>query len=208
MIKVPLKIFARIKSRSKAGWVCSPIDFIDCGSRAAVDQALSRMVKAGLVRRIARGLYDMPRFNAMLNGYSPPNHDQIVSAIARRDGIRIVHDNIVHANGLGLTNAVPAKLTYLTDGPSKLIKVGGWTLRMKHATPSFMRNAASKSGPVFQALIWLGKNVVKSSDGLPITLRSKLSNDILSDIKKHTNRFPVWMKPVIDHMLSTDSSYA
>ena len=122
MNKVPSKIYTRIKYRARFGWVCSPVDFLDLGNRAVVDQALSRMVKGGLIRRIARGLYDMPHFNPMLNAYSPPSHNQIILAISRRDGIRVVSDNIVCANALGLTNAVPAKLTYLTDGPSKIVK--------------------------------------------------------------------------------------
>lgn len=196
----PLKIYARIKA--KAGWVCSPVDFLDISGRAAVDQALSRMVRAGMIRRLSRGLYDIPDFNAMLSTYSPPSHTQIIAAISRRDGIKVVSDNIFYANGLGLTNSVPAKLTYLTDGPSKTINVGGWSLRMKHVSPKFMRNATSKSGPVFQALTWLGRDVAKASSDLPLRIKSKAQNDMLTNIKNTSNSFPVWMKPVINNVLA------
>lgn len=208
MNKVPSRIQSRIKARSKLGWVFSPVDFLDVGSRAAVDQALSRMVKAGVVRRLARGLYDVPRFNALLNSYAPPDHNQIIQAISRRDGIRVVNDNVVHANGLGLTNAVPAKLTYLTDGPSKTIKVGGWSMRMKHATPAFMSIATSKSGPVFQALMWLGKDVAKTSNDLPLKIRTKVPVNVMADVKRRANRFPVWMKHVIDNAVAGDGQHA
>jgi hypothetical protein len=206
MNKVPSKIYARIKA--KPGWVCSPVDFLDIGGRAAVDQALSRMVRAGMIRRLSRGLYDIPQFNKMLNTYSPPGHTQIISAIARRDGIKVVSDNIVYANILGLTNAVPAKLIYLTDGPTKTINVGGWALRMKHVPPKFMRNATSKSGAVFQALTWIGRDVAKSSSDLPLRIKSKVQSDMLINIKNSSNSFPVWMKPVIDRVLSKDNSHA
>jgi hypothetical protein len=208
MNKVPSKTYARIKSKAKIGWVCSPVDFLDIGSRAAVDQALSRMVKTGMIRRIARGLYDVPRFNGMLNDYAPPSYDQIIMAIARRDGIKIIPDNIVHANGLGLTNAVPAKSIYLTDGPSKTIIVGGWSLRMKHVPPAFMSNATSKSGPVFQALAWIGKDAARSSIDVPSKIRSRVSSDVLSDVKKRASRFPVWMKPVINDALAKNELHA
>ena len=207
MNKAPSKIYARIKSKSKSGWICSPVDFLDIGSRAAVDQALSRMVKDGLIRRIARGLYDMPHFNSMLNASSPPNHSQVIQAISRRDGIRVVSDNIVCANGLGLTNAVPAKLTYLTDGPSKTVNIGGWSLRMKHASPGFMRNATSKSGALFQALTWLGKDVANTSVDLPLIIKSKVQDDVWLDVQKRAGSFPVWMKPVIDAVVK-DKIYA
>lgn len=49
----------RIKARED-GWVFSPIDFVDLGSRDAVDKALSRMAAGGTIRRVARGLYDVP----------------------------------------------------------------------------------------------------------------------------------------------------
>jgi hypothetical protein len=134
----------------------------------------------------------------MLNAYSPPNHSQIIQAISRRDGIRVVSDNIVYANGLGLTNAVPAKLTYLTDGPSKIVKIGGWSLRMKHVSPGFMRNATSKSGALFQALTWLGKDVAKTSIDLPLIIKSRVQDDVWLDVQKRSRSFPVWMKLVID----------
>ncbi|OIQ81941.1 hypothetical protein GALL_362920 [mine drainage metagenome] len=202
MVKVPSKIYASIKYKAKSGWVCSPVDFLDVGSRAAVNQALSRMVKDGLIRRVARGLYDVPQFNVMLNRSSPPRHDQVVMAIARRDGIKILTDNIVHANGLGLTNAVPAKLTYLTDGPSKTVSIGGFDIRMKHVAPSFMNNATSKSGPLFQALTWLGKDVAKTSIDLPLIIKSKVRDDVLVDIQKRAGSFPAWMQSVINKVLS------
>jgi len=206
MNKVPSKIYARIKAKSD--WVCTPIDFLDIGSRAAVDQALSRMVRAGMIRRLSRGLYDMPKFNPMLSTYSPPSHTQIIAAISRRDGIKVVNDNIFYANILGLTNAVPAKLIYLTDGPSKIINAGGWSLRMKHVPPKFMRNATSKSGAVFQALTWIGRDVAKSSSDLPVRIKSKVQSDMLINIKNSSNSFPVWMKPVIERVLNKDNSHA
>lgn len=213
MSAVPAKIYSRMTARSKNGWVCSPVDFLDIGSRATVDQALSRMVKAGMIRRITRGLYDMPRFNTMLNRDSPPRHDQIINAVARRDNIKIIQDNIVHANGLGLTNAVPAKSIFLTDGPTKTVKIGTWIFQMKHVPPAFMSNATSKSGPVFQALIWIGKDVVKSSPDLLLKIRTKVSSDVLTDIDRRSKKFPAWMKSVIDkalidHAAAKEKTYA
>jgi hypothetical protein len=41
--------------------VWTPTDFLDLGSRNAMDQALSRMAAARDIRRITRGLYDLPR---------------------------------------------------------------------------------------------------------------------------------------------------
>src|SRR5213080_3909473 len=53
-------MLARIKARGD-GWVFSPTDFFELGSRDAVDKALSRMAATGTIRRVVRGLYDLPR---------------------------------------------------------------------------------------------------------------------------------------------------
>ncbi len=41
------------------------MDFLDLGLRDAVDQALSRMTATGDIRRVTRGLYDLPRLNTL-----------------------------------------------------------------------------------------------------------------------------------------------
>ena len=48
----------------------SPNQFLDLGNRSAVGVALHRLVKAGKIRRIRRGLYDLPRSNPII-GQTP-----------------------------------------------------------------------------------------------------------------------------------------
>ena len=49
------KILQRITDGA-AGRVYTPMDFLDLGSRNAVDLALSRQARAGSIRTFARGL--------------------------------------------------------------------------------------------------------------------------------------------------------
>ena len=127
MTAISDKIMRRVVSQSKRHdrWVCTPTDFPDIGSRAAVDQALSRLVKRGDLRRIGHGLYDKPRYSPILKGDAPANIDSAVEAIVRRDGIRIMKNGIYFANRLRLTNAVPAQIAYVTDGATRNIQVDG-----------------------------------------------------------------------------------
>ena len=67
-----------------------------------------RLVKAGRLLRVGRGLYDMPRFSKVLKRAAPVDLEAAIAAPARRDGIRIMPDGLVAANHLDLTNAVPA----------------------------------------------------------------------------------------------------
>jgi len=54
------KVLSRIYCK-KRGWVFTPVNFLDLGSRAAIDQILGRLARSGTIRRLARGLYDYPR---------------------------------------------------------------------------------------------------------------------------------------------------
>ena len=116
------KIMNRVSDQPSQRWVCTPKDFLDLGSRQGVDQALSRLVKAGQLRRVGHGFYDKPRFSNVLKRHAPVDLNAAVAALVRRDGIRIIPDGLAAANQLGLTNAVPAKVSFVTDGHSRTLQ--------------------------------------------------------------------------------------
>jgi len=140
-------VMKRVSAHANGRWVCTPKDFLDLGSREAVDQALSRLVKAGRLRRVGHGLYDMPRMSEILKRPAPVDLDAAIAALARRDGVRIMPHGLVAANRLGLTNAVPAKVSFVTDGHSRTLKIDGWTVQFRHAGPGVMVWAGSPAAP-------------------------------------------------------------
>ena len=91
--------------------VWTPADFASLGGRDAIDKALQRLAKAGELRRIDRGLYDRPRINALTKKPTSPDYRKVLSALARRDQVRMLVDGMTAANDLGLTDAVPAHVT-------------------------------------------------------------------------------------------------
>jgi len=56
------QIAGRIQASPDTVW--TPVDFLDLGSREAVDKALQRLALADQLRRLDRGLYDRPRHKA------------------------------------------------------------------------------------------------------------------------------------------------
>ena len=123
--------------RSAPGKVFTPADFLHLGSRAAVDQALSRLVRQGAIRRLSRGLYDKPREHEIL-GELLPETPRIAEALAEKSKLRLQPSGAYAANLLGLSEQVPLKLTFLTDGPSRIVKVGRQAVVLKHTTPKNM----------------------------------------------------------------------
>ena len=79
MKTLPKSIFDRLKGSPKV-LICG--DFLDLGGRAAVDQALSRLVRGGRIARVGRGLYYVTRHNPRLGITVLPDADDI----ARRTG--------------------------------------------------------------------------------------------------------------------------
>ena len=189
------RIMDRI-SEHETGWVCTPKDFVDLGNRAAVDQALSRLVKSGRLRRIGRGLYDVPRISKSFRWSISADLNSAIAAIARRDGSKTLPDSLDSANLLGLTNAVAAKAIYETDGHSRTVIVDGRTVRFRHAPPRVMRWAGKPGASVVQALRWLGPHASRDPDVVSI-LRRRLPDYVKLDLSQNIRYLPAWMRPTV-----------
>jgi len=150
------QIVARIE-RLGDGKAFSAKDFLDIASRTTVDVTLASLAHREKIRRIRRGLYDMPRVNPALGGKLSPDIDEVARAIARRQRWRIVPEGAWAANLLGLSTQVPSKITYLTDGPNNEVPIGRRTIHFKHARPKAMAGPEGKIALVVQALRHLGK---------------------------------------------------
>ena len=190
------KIMKRMSAHSSGKWVGTPKDFVDLGSREAVDQALTRLVKAGHLRRVGHGLYDRPRISGLLNRPAPADIDVAVAALARRDGVRIMPDGLLSANQLGITNAVTSKACYVTDGPSRALEIDGRTIHFKHVSPRVMKWTGRPSAPVVQALRWLGPDA--AADRQVVTILSRnLPENVKLDLLQNSRDLPGWALPIV-----------
>lgn len=146
--------------RLRRGQVLIPKDFLDVGSRDGVDQALSRLTRAGVLIRVGRGIYQLPKVNQKLGIAVPPATDDIAEALARQTGSRIVPSGATAANQMGLSTQVPARPVYLTDGRSRKAKVGNFTIVLKHVSPRELPVGSRTTAVVLQALRHLGKDSI------------------------------------------------
>jgi len=142
-------------NQAPAAKVWTPVDFLDLGSRDAVDKTLQRMVASNDLRRIDRGLYDQPRMNALTGQPTAPDYRSVIDAVGRRDQVRVLIDGMTAANDLGLTNAVPGQVIVHTDGRLRPIQLGKLTLQFKLTAPSKLYWADRPAMRVVQALYWL-----------------------------------------------------
>lgn len=196
MASVAKQILRRVVAHGKGRWVCTPKDFLDLGSRTAVDTALSRLVQAGKLRRVGRGLYDQPVYSRLLKKIAPVNMYSAVDAVVRRDGLRVLPSGIGAAHGLGLTNAVPAKTEYVTNGSSRVVKAGGFRIRFLHAGPRRTRWAGTTVGVVAQALRWLGP-YAGADPRVARRMKRTFSAATKRDLLRNIEALPVWSRPMV-----------
>ncbi len=195
-------ILRRIHSR-KRGWVFTPDSFTDLGTRQAIDLALMGHRKTGLIRKLARGLYDYPKIDPQL-GPLQPSTDDIAKALAGRDAARLQPSGAYAANLLGLSTQVPMKVVYLTDGRARTVKVGKREIVLKRTTPRNMATAGSSSGSVIQALRHLGRKNVDQQ--VIAQLDRRLDDDVRKQLMKDIWYAPAWIADIIRILAAQEST--
>src|SRR3989338_2523900 len=183
------KMAIRIYSKDM-GWVFTPNHFLDLGSRTAVAQALVRLVRAGTIRRLAHGLYDYPEKHPTL-GELPANYERIAQALAGRDNLRIQPSGAYTANLLGLTEQVPARIVFLTDGANRTVQINKQQIVLKRTTPKNMATAGNISGLVIQALRYLGKTHI--DDKVIGMLKKRLTSEDKRQLMRDFRYTPAWI---------------
>ena len=178
---------------SRGGAAFTPSDFLDLGSRRAVDLALHRLERRKTLRRLARGLYEYPREHPELGRLSP-DIEKVAKALAGKDRIRLQPAGAYATNLLGLSEQVPAKVIFLTDGASRTVKIGRQEIQLRRTTPRNMATAGKLSGLLMQALRHLGKQHISPErmTHLKRTLPAKERQQLLKDLPLA----PAWMHPL------------
>ena len=194
------KVVSRIYGHGR-GWVFTPNHFKDLGSRDAVASALKRHKQSGLIRQLARGVYDYPKIDPEL-GLLEPSTDDIAQALAGRDATRLQPSGAYAANLLGLSTQVPTKIVYLTDGRPRTVQLGKRQITLKQTTPRNMATAGKISGLVIQALRHLGSRDVDAAtiEAVKKRLSAADRKRLLADIR----HAPAWIADIIRKVAAED----
>ncbi len=181
-----------IRTRIKAQPLGEPFvssSLLSLGSRAAVDQALTRLTKEGAILRVARGVYVRPKENRFV-GKVIPGTQEIVTAQAEARGEKLQAHGAEAVLALGLTTQVPMKSIFYTSGPSRKIHVGRQEVLLKHANPRLLALGTGPVGMAFAALWYMGKQQV-TPETLK-TVRGKLTSSEFSELRGSA-QLPPWL---------------
>jgi hypothetical protein len=125
----------------------------------------------------------------------PPSLEKVATALAHKYKIKLRPSGAFAANLLGLSEQVPEKVVYLTDGDSKKISLGKRQIIFKNTTPKNMSLAGKISGLVIQALRYLGKEHIHEKK--ISLLRRKLNDEDKKALSKDASFAPNWIERII-----------
>ena len=194
MSQLALYILSQAQSLPEGG-LLSPKEFLHLGSRAAIDQTLSRLAREGKLLRVGRGAYSLPvqgRF-----GVRPPSTEAVVEAIESTSGETVVASGAAEANALGLTTQVPTREVFLTSGPYRRRKLGNRGGELKHGNRWQMLLGKRPAGKAIRALIWLGP---EQAPMVLEVLRSKLPSQEWEAMRQARAGLPSWMAKAVSEV--------
>lgn len=166
------------------------------GSRASVDQALSRLARSGDLLRAGRGVYVLPVKRKF--GARAPEVGKVVQGWASQRGETVVGSGAAAASALGLTTQVPVRQVFLTSGRSRKLKLGSQTIELKHAPPWQLLFPGQPAGEVIRSLAWVGPSASKAALG---KLKLKLPAADLQAVTDARACLPTWLATLVSTLV-------
>lgn len=185
----------------KKGVLIFSEDFSDIGNSKSISKNLEILVNEGILLRVARGIYYLPKIDKQM-GELLPDIEQVAKAIAEREKARIVSSGLSAIQKLGLSTQVPLKAVYHTDGSPRKLKIGKASLIFKRTTT---RNLALKgpiSSLVVRALKEMGQTKV-IEEHIRIVIE-KLKKEEKVNILHDAKLAPVWIRNIMLKTLNQD----
>ena len=196
MPSIPSQIMSHA-AESPEGTLLCPSALLHLGSRAAVDQALSRLARKGDLIRVCQGVY--VRLVQTRFGLRPPAVDRVLAELSALWGETIVPCGGMAANAFGLTTQVPVRSIYLTSGPNRMLKLGGLAVELRHAPRWQLVAPHRPAGDAVRALAWLGPEEVEENLE---TLEHKLAPEDMEELAATRAVMPAWLAEPVSAMVA------
>jgi len=196
------KVLSRVYGNGK-GYAFSSSDFIDKLTINNIDKALSSLTKKGKIRRVARGIYDYPKYSELLQKELSPDIEQVARAYARKFNWKIEVSGDTALNILGLSTQVVGNYTYLSNGSNKKYTLeNGTTIEFKKSSLKNIGFKHKESSLIVQALRALGKERV--DENIINAIRTKIEPSKFQKILNDTKSSTVWIYETIKQICKAD----
>lgn len=202
MRELKTELILKMIAKMNHGEVFIAKDFSEIADYETARKALNRLVEAGIIHKILRGVYYNPRYSPLLQEYEAPSPHNVAFAIARKFNWNIAPSGVTAMNLLGLSTQVPAKWSYISDGAYNTFKMGNITIEFKHRNNREIAGMSYKTALVIQALKEIGKeNVCESTIE---KIRKVLSDEERTALLRESKASAVWIHNSISKIVSED----
>jgi hypothetical protein len=164
--------------------------FAGVGTRAAMDQSLSRLVKAAELERLAPGVFVRPKSNPYVGKVMPSAH-AVAEAVANSIGAKVDVHGAEALRRFGLTTQMPTQAVFYTTGPSRHLKLGQMAVMLQHVAARKLALAGRPAGLALSALWYLGRGAVTPE--VIATIAQKLGPDEFLALCAAKTHMPAWM---------------
>ncbi|BDR57820.1 DUF6088 family protein [Xylocopilactobacillus apicola] len=194
--------FERIKAKIKRapkGTLFILADFAQLNiTYNTLKELVRRLVKAGDLNLVFRGIYQKPNFNSFLKRDIPATPNEVAQAYIRKNKWLSIPAGDTALNLLGLTTQVPNSYTYKSIGPNREITLNnGQKIEFKKVLPREIA-VCPTSALVIEALKTIGEQNIEEND-LKI-IKNKLTDSDLKQLKKDSVSSRIWIQNTINRL--------
>lgn len=162
-------------------------------STANIRQILNRLVNAGELKRVARGVFVKPKRLPKI-GETLPSAPEVAAMLATSTGETIAIQGAEAARQLQLTTQVPMHYVFYTSGNTRTLKIGNRTVKLKHVNPSRLIAPGTIPGLVISALCYLGhENVTTETIEM---VKKRIRSEEFTETINLTPLMPAWLSDV------------
>ncbi len=167
--------------------------FFELGERYAVDKALSRLVEAGTVKRVRRGVFVRPKENKFV-GDVLPDVSHVIQVVAKNNGEKIQIHGAEAVRRFRISTQMPTIPIFYTSGTSRTLSIGELKVKLIHTSNAKrLQYSGKKVGMALSALWYLGKESI-NADAIEC-IRRGLSQTEFEQLQ--TCSMPTWMRSAI-----------
>jgi RNA-binding protein YhbY len=155
-------------------------DFIDITNAETIRRNLNRFAKTGIIRRVLNGVFEKPKYSALLEEYVAVDPDAVAKALARNYHWTIAPSGNTALNLLGLSTQVPAVWSYISDGPYRSYEWNSTKIIFKNRANKEITRLSYMTILVIQSLKTIGKKgvtpeiITRLSNRLNVIEKSKM----------------------------------
>ena len=185
-----------IITKKGPGWIFSAQDFMPEFKRYEIDTTLKTLADNGTIRKICRGIFDSPAYSELLKQSAAPDLYDVAKTFATKFRWQIYPSGDTALNYFGLSTQIPAKLIFISNGPSKALETSFGTIYFKHSALRETSFRYMESGLVVQALREIGQ--ANLTEDVSARIKSKFSKQLLRMVRHDIVPAANWIQQAID----------